>query len=116
MHIPRHGPEVAFIFHELGAKAALEDMPGKAVPARPGIRIAGEKHLHAPAKVGLRGLEDDVQVVGHDRESVHAPGTANRGSTEVFLKPIAVFVVTYNILKPIAAGREMVDRTRVLEA
>ncbi len=55
-------------------------------------------------------------MVGHDGESVHAPGTAKRGSTEVFLKPIAVLVVTYNILTAVDAGHEVVDRTRVLEA
>ena len=57
-----------------------------------------------------------MQVVGHDGESVNPPGTANRGSAEVFLKPIAVDVIAYDVLTAVAAGHEVVDRVRVLEA
>jgi hypothetical protein len=64
----------------------------------------------------MRRLQDDVQVVGHDGESVDAPTTAKRGFAEVFLKPIAVDIITYNVLSAIAAGHEVVDCARVLEA
>jgi hypothetical protein len=83
VHVSGHRPEVGLIFHQFGTIAALEDMPRKAMPARPTIGIGGEKRLHAAAEVGLRGLENNVQVVGHERESVNAPGAANCGSTEV---------------------------------
>jgi hypothetical protein len=55
-------------------------------------------------------------VVGHDGESVDAPTTAKRGFPEVFLKPIAVDIIAYNLLSAIAAGHEVVDCARVLEA
>jgi hypothetical protein len=57
-----------------------------------------------------------VQVAGHDGKSVHAPTTAKRGFAEVFLKPIAVDVIAYNVLSAIAAAHEVVDCARLLEA
>ena len=57
-----------------------------------------------------------MQVIGHDGERVNMPGTANRGSPEVFLEPIAVNVVAYDILTAVAAGHDVVDRVRALEA
>jgi hypothetical protein len=57
-----------------------------------------------------------VQVIGHDGKSVDAPTTAKRGFAEVFLKPIAVDIIAYNVLPAIAAGHEAVDCARVLEA
>jgi hypothetical protein len=79
-------------------------MPRKAVTPRPNIGIAGQKRLHTASEVGLRSLEDDVQVVGHDGKSVDTPTTAKRGFAEVFLKPIAVNIIAYNVLPAIAAG------------
>jgi hypothetical protein len=67
-------------------------------------------------RFGWGGLEDDVQVVGHDEKSVHPPGTAKRGSTEVFLNSIAVDVIAHDVLTAVAAGHEMVDSAGVLEA
>ena len=84
--------------------------------ARPAIGIGRQKRLHAPAEVGLGSLEHDMQVVGHDGESVNTPGTANRGLPEVHLEAIAVDVIAYDILTAVAAGHEVVDRARVLEA
>ncbi len=111
MHVSGQRPEVGLIFHQLGTKAALEDMPGKKRWRRDQIiGVAGEKRLHTAGEVGLGRLEDDMQVVGYDGESVHAPGAAKRGTTEVFLKPIAVLVISYDILTPVAPGHEVVDR------
>ena len=55
-------------------------------------------------------------MVGHDGKSVDAPTTAQRGFAEVFLKPIATDIITYNVLSAIAAGHEVVDCARVLAA
>jgi hypothetical protein len=55
-----------------------------------------ETPLHTASEVGLRSLEDDVQAIGHGGESIDAPTTANRGLAVVFLKPIAVDIITYN--------------------
>jgi hypothetical protein len=44
------------------------------------------------------------------------PGTADGGSPEVFSEPIAVDVIAYDILPTVAAGHEVVDGVRVLEA
>jgi hypothetical protein len=38
------------------------------------------------------------------------------GSTEVFLEPIAVDVIAYDVLTAVAAGHEVVDSVRILEA
>ena len=84
--------------------------------ARPAIRVAGEKRLHAAGEIGLGRLENDVQVIGHDGERVNTPGTPNGGSTEVFLEPIAVDVIAYDVLTAVAAGHEVVDCVRILEA
>ncbi len=116
VHVPGHRPEVGFIFDQFGTITALENMPGKAVAPRPHIGIAGQKRLHAASEVGLRGLEDDVQVVGHDREGVYAPATANRRLAEVFDKPITIDVIANDHLTAVAAGHKMVDRAGVLEA
>ena len=43
-------------------------------------------------------------------------GTPNGGSTEVFLEPIAVDVIAYDVLTAVAAGHEVVDSVRILEA
>jgi hypothetical protein len=72
--------------------------------------------MHTASEIGRRRLEDDVQVVGHDGESVNAPNTAKRGFAEVFLKPIAVDIIAYNVLSAIAAGHEVVDCARAREA
>ena len=57
-----------------------------------------------------------MQVIGHDDERVNTPGAAKRGLTKVFLKPIAVDVITYDVLTAVAPGHEVVDRARVLKA
>jgi hypothetical protein len=88
VHVPGHRPEVRLVFDQLGSIPALEHMPRKAVTPRPNIGIAGQKRLHTASEVGLRRLEDDVQVVGYDGKSVDAPTPAKRGFAEVFLKPI----------------------------
>jgi hypothetical protein len=116
VHVSGHRPEVGLIFDQFGTIAALENMPGKAVPPRPNIGVARQKRLHAASEVGLGSLEDDVQVVGHDGESEYTPGTANCGFTEVFLKPITVDVIAHDVLAAVAAGHEVVDSARVLEA
>ncbi len=63
VHVSGHRPEIGLIFHQFGSIAALENMPSKAVSPRPSIGITGQKRLHAASEVGLRSLEDDVQVV-----------------------------------------------------
>jgi hypothetical protein len=68
--------------------------------------ITWTERLHSPSEVWLPGLEDDVQVVGHNGESVDAPTMANRGFTHMFLEPVAVDVVAYNVLTAIAASHE----------
>jgi len=80
------------------------------------LGVAREKRLHAAGEIGLRRLENDVQVIGHDRKRVNTPRTPNGGSTEVFLEPIAVDVITYDVLTAVAARHEVVDGVRVLEA
>jgi hypothetical protein len=57
-----------------------------------------------------------VEVVGHDDEGEYAPGTANCGLTEVFLKPITVKVITHDVLAPVATGHKVVDSAGVPEA
>jgi hypothetical protein len=57
-----------------------------------------------------------VEVVGHDDEGEYAPGTANRGLTEAFLKPITVDVITHDVLATVAKGHKVVDSAGVLEA
>jgi hypothetical protein len=57
-----------------------------------------------------------VNVIGHDGECVNAPGAPKGGSTEVFSEPIAVDVIAYDVLPAIAAGHEVVDSARILEA
>ena len=91
-------------------------MPTKAVAARPGIGVAGEKRLHAAGEIGLGRLENDVQVIGHDSERINMPGTPNGGSPEVFSEPIAVNVIAYDVLTRVAASHEVVDSVRILEA
>ena len=61
-------------------------------------------------------IQDDVQVVGHDGKGVYAPRTAKRGSTEVFSKPIPVDIIANDVLTTVAAGHDVVDSIRVLEA
>jgi hypothetical protein len=41
---------------------------------------------------------------------------ANRGFTHMFLEPVTVDVVAYNVLTAIAASHEVVDRARALDA
>jgi len=57
-----------------------------------------------------------VQVIGHDGERVNTRGTPNGGSTEVFLEPVAVDAIAYDVLTAVAAGHEVVDSVRILEA
>jgi hypothetical protein len=57
-----------------------------------------------------------VAVVGHDDESVNAPRAADRGSTKVFLEPVAVGVVAYDVLTTVAACHEVVDSVGILNA
>ncbi len=106
VHVSGHRPEVGLVFDQFGTIAALEHMSRKAVAARPAIRVARQKRLHARGEIGLGGLENDVQVIGHDGERVNTPGTPNDGSTEVFSEPVAVDVIAYDVLTPIAASHE----------
>ena len=98
------------------ATLALKDVPGKAVMTRPTVGIPREKRLHAAAEVRLRSFEHHVQVIGHDREGVDMPGAANRRLTKLFLKPIAINVVAHDVLTPITAGHDMINRVGVLKA
>jgi hypothetical protein len=46
--------------------------------------VRAEKRLHAAGEVGLRGHENDVQVIGHEREGLNNPRTSNGGSAEMY--------------------------------
>jgi hypothetical protein len=56
------------------------------------------------------------KVIGHDREGVNMPGAANRRLTKLFLKPIAIHVVAHDVLTPITAGHDMINRVAALKA
>ena len=116
MDITRDRPEVGLILDQLGAIAALEDVAGEAMASGPGVGIRGEQHLHAPGEVGLRGLDDDMKVVGHQDEGVDPPGAADRGAGEVVAEAGPVVVVADDILSAVAAGHEVVDGAGILEA
>jgi hypothetical protein len=57
-----------------------------------------------------------VGVIGHDRKRVDVPDAANHGQPELFLEPIVVDVVVHDVLPPLAAGDDMIDRLRVVKA
>jgi hypothetical protein len=44
------------------------------------------------------------------------PGTANRRLTKLLLKPIAINVVAHDVLTPIDAGHDTINRVGVLKA
>jgi hypothetical protein len=56
-----------------------------------------------------------MEMVGHDGESVDAPATAKRRSTEVFYEPIMVDIIAYDDLTAVAACHDVIDRIGVLE-
>ena len=43
------------------------------------------------------------------------PAAANRRLTKLFLKPIAINVVAHDVLTPITAGHDMINRIGVLK-
>jgi hypothetical protein len=51
-----------------------------------------------------------------DDKRVHEPGTTNRRTTEVFLEPITIGVISYDALAAVATGHEVVDGVRILKA
>ena len=56
-----------------------------------------------------------MQMVGHDGESVDAPATAKRRSTEMFYETITVDIIAHDDLTAVAACHDVIDRIGVLE-
>jgi hypothetical protein len=59
---------------------------------------------------------DDGSHGGSTSRRRDMPGTANCRFTKLFLKPIAINVVTHDVLAPITSGDDMIDRVRILNA
>jgi hypothetical protein len=57
-----------------------------------------------------------MQAIRHESEGVNTPGTANRGSPEVFQESIAVDIIAYDILTAVAAGHHVANCVSLLEA
>ena len=91
-------------------------MAAEAVPTSPCVGVRGEEALHAAVQVRLRGLENEVEVVGLEDEGMDLPGTAAHGAAEVVLEPPAVVVVAGAVLPPMAAGHDVVNRAAILDA
>ena len=91
-------------------------MAAEVVPTSPCVGVRGEEALHAARQVRLRGLENEVEVVGQEDEGIDLPGAAAHGAAEVVLEPAAVVVVAGDVLPPIAAGHDVVNRAVVLDA
>ncbi len=85
------------------------------MPASATTQLAALERLHAPGKVGLGSLEDDMQMVAHDGEGIDAPATTKCRSTEVFQEPVAVEIIAYDHLPAVAAGHDVIDGIGVLE-
>ena len=57
---------------------------------------------------------DIVEVVRHHNERVNPPQATHGRSPQVIHKAITIGVVTDNILPPVAAGHEVINRTGIL--
>ena len=116
VHVARHRPEVGLVLDQLGPIATQEDMPAEPMAPRSGVGIGGEEGLYAAGQVGLGRFENHMEMVGQDDEGVYVPGTAERGPTEIGSQTVAVGVVSDYVLPAVAAGHEVVEGARTLDA
>jgi hypothetical protein len=56
-----------------------------------------------------------VKVVGQEDEGIDLPGAATHHTAEVGLESAAVVVIAGDVLPPIAAGHDAVDRAVLLD-
>ena len=116
MHVARDRPQVRFVFHQLCAITPLKDMAIKAMAPRRHVGVGRQKTLHSAGKIGLGCLQDDVQMIGHDHEGEDSPRTPGRRPSQVIDKTVAISVIANDILPPVAAGHQVIDRTGILNA
>ena len=55
-------------------------------------------------------------MIGHDHEGEDSPRTPGRRPSQVIDKTVAISVIANDILPPVAAGHQVIDRTGILNA
>jgi hypothetical protein len=78
--------------------------------------VGAEKPAHAFDQVRFRRLRHQVKMISHETVGVHLPAGFLAGFSQRFEEIMPVNVVEKDILAPIAAAHQVVNRTRKLNS
>jgi hypothetical protein len=88
--------EVALVRDHAGLEAALEEMPGAVVPAVEADRVQAVQPLHAARELGLRRLDQQVEVVVEQDPDVNRPAEPGLDLEQQLVPGLAVEVVQHD--------------------
>ena len=96
--------------------AALKNVAAPFPRAIPSLAVGGEQLFHAGDKIGLRGLQKDMEMIAHERPRMNLPPMAQTNLAEPVEKRLMVVLGDKHGISPVATGHHMVNRTRILKA
>jgi hypothetical protein len=94
--VGEHVSEVTLVGRHARLEAALEEMPAPVVAAVEAHRVEAVQPLHAPRELGLRRLDQDVEVVVEQVPDVDRPAEPRLDLHEQLPPRLAVEVVEHD--------------------
>jgi hypothetical protein len=102
---------VRFVLEQLCEEAPFEDVSDEAVASVDAQRVALVEPEHPDRQVGLRRLEQEVVVVGHQAIAMASPAQVVDDLRQVGKEPCAIEIVVDDRRTPHAARRDVVCRS-----
>jgi hypothetical protein len=72
-------------------------------------RVGAKEPLHTDDQIRLRRLDNQMEMIGHQHESVHLPACLKTDIGERLNETLPVMVIAKDILPPISAANKVID-------
>ena len=112
--VPTESPVIAGVFHEDGLVPALIQMSRATVSFGVPIGVSREPMLHAMGQIGLRSLDQGMNVIGHPTKGQDDPAAALDFVSESLCKPLVVTGIMEQLASSIATGDDVIIGARKL--
>src|SRR5512136_2660997 len=112
MHIPRQPQQILIPLHRLPPKPALQQMSHPPMLFVVVHRVGGHQALHEPADIGLRGFDDQMDMITHQAVKIQTDTVLLNLLAELCQELLSITVTTEDNLSTITADGDVVNRSR----
>ncbi len=118
MHVIAHRFQVArtAAIHQQRLIAAAEQVPELLVPPIEAAGVGPQQPFHARDQRGLRGLDDQMNMIGHQAIGMHLPKRLLAGFAQGPQKILVIRLALENRLAAVAAIHHVVDCAGILNS